>query len=336
MNKTFLKKSSESGFSLIELSVAIIIISIGLITALQISKIEFYEESQEELLYSLNNANDLLLSYYIGTDQTGTQIRRFPCPARPDLPMTHVDFGKEDCSGVSIVNSTVPDPDSPGNNLEVLIGALPIQNLNARPEDAFDVYGGQYVYAVSAKQTIRVNFLRTDLNAVQRQDETSSNVGNPLPFLIASLGETGRGAYDIDGNLIEACPVSTREGENCDRNDAVFLDAFIAERVVDTAAGTDQSFSAFYDGRLGFDEVFFGRVSNAVLLMDINCPDGEFLSGFVNGDPVCSPVAEIADSLPTVGGGGGGGVTSTGRRCQGADNISIGGFCVQLAVGGSK
>ena len=321
MKKNYLnKKHSEFGFSLIELSIVLIIVSIGLVTALQISKIEFYENSEQQLLNSFDDLNDLFLAHYTGTDESGNDIKRLPCPARQNLAIDHPNFGKENCTNVQFADSGIPNPNTPGTNLRVLMGAVPVQSLSVNTEAAFDIYGGQYLYAVSEGLTSSSNFLLSNLSAIKRKNPSGAAIGDLLPFVIASMGETGRGAYGINGNLIEVCPASQREGKNCN-NDGIFMDAFA------TSSSDDR---AYYDGRLGFDESFFERVSNAVFI-HINCPDGEFLSGYVKGTPICAPVAEISDNL---GGGSGGDVTSSGY-C-GSDGVRIGGVCVKLGTSHSR
>ena len=164
-------KHTQSGFSLIQLSIVILIVSLGLAAAVQLSKINFQEEREEELAISFEDFNEALLAYYTGVDETGTAIKRLPCPARQDLPINDPNFGQEDCSGVSIVTSNVPNPDSPGTNLRVMIGALPVHELTLSTEEAFDVFGGQYLYAVSESLTSDTNFLRNDMSAVQRLND---------------------------------------------------------------------------------------------------------------------------------------------------------------------
>ena len=305
-------KNTESGFSLIQLMIVIIIVSIGLVAAARLAQVKFQEDREIEISDSFKNINDLLLAYYTGVDETGTPIKRLPCPARRNLAIGDLNFGTENCTAVQIVSGNVPHPDAAGTNLRVMIGALPVKELSIATEDAFDVFGGQYLYAVSENLTNDSNFLRHDMSAVQRLNDNGTLVGLPLPFIVVSMGDTGRGAYGTNGIILEACPNKTvsREGENCD-GDAVFLDAFITERSGD---------ANFYDDRVGFDGTFFAKAGNT-LLVNLECPANEFLTGVVNGEAQCTPIV-------TTSGSGSGGNDCSGVHC-GCDNVCVVGVCVQ-------
>ena len=303
-------KNTESGFSLIQLMIVIIIVSIGLVAAARLAQVKFQEDREIELSDSFENINELLLAYYTGVDETNAPIKRLPCPARRDLAINDPNFGAEDCAAAQIVSSNVPHPDTAGTNLRVMIGALPVRELSIATEDGFDVFGGQLLYAVSENLTSDTNFLRHDMSAVQRLNDNGTLVGLPLPFIVISMGDTGRGTYNTGGALLEACPdeAVSREGENCD-GDAVFLDAFITEKDGDVN---------FYDDRVSFDGTFFAKAGNT-LLVNLECPANEFLTGVVNGEAQCTPI---------VTGGSGGGVSRCTGGC-GCDNVCVGGHCVQ-------
>jgi len=209
----------------------VLIASLGLGAAIKLARVEFHERREKEIVTSFENINELLLSYYTGVDDTGNDIKRLPCPALPNLSIDDPDFGQEDCANATIVEGNVPHPDDATRNLRIMIGAIPAQELSMANEEAFDVFGGQLLYAVSEDLTIDINFLRNDMSAIQRQNNNGTFSGLPLPYMFLSMGDTNIGAYGIDGNIIELCPdiAVSREGENCDRTDGVFLDAFITE-----------------------------------------------------------------------------------------------------------
>lgn len=320
------KKLNQSGFSLIELSIALIIVSLSVVTAIKIAQITFYEETENKLIQSLTQKNDLLLTHYVGVDASGNNIRRLPCPALQNLAIDHPDFGKENCASATIVNTDIPDPDNPSDTLKILIGAMPIQSLSTPVSEAFDVYDSQYIYAVSQGLIQRENFLRSSLSAisVERQAANGSATNIILPFIVASTGETRRGGYDKSGTLIEACPTSSDQNENCD-GDFRFKDAYF-----DPPGPNNEPETAFFDGRIATDETFFARATNAVFL-STNCPSGEILSGFVDGEAQCAPVIESA--APPSGTGTGNPVDT--NAC-GPDAVSILGICVSSAYSNSK
>jgi len=275
------KRNNQNGFSLLELSVAIVVLSLALVTAIQIGKIKSYEFLEEDQKKSYEQVNNLLLAYYIGFDEVGNRIQRLPCPARNNLPLEHPDFGVEDCASATLIDSGIPDPRAPGNNLQIMTGAFPINAVSAPIKHAYDVHGGQYLYAVSADLVLKENFLASNLNAVQVQNLSNAPTGGPLPYTIISMGENQFGAIGSDWNVIVPCPANDREGENCD-GDNVFIDAYAP-----IAGYPNGPETAFFDGRLGYDHDFFNRITNAIFA-NIECPANEFLKGFVGGEPQCA------------------------------------------------
>lgn len=271
------KINNQSGFSLVQLLIAIIIVSIGLAAAAKLATMQFQKDREERIDQSFEEINDLLLSYYTGVDADGNKNKRLPCPARRNLAIDDPNFGTENCSAATIVNhQTLTHPDT-GFPLRVMIGALPARILSMPIENAYDVFDGQILYAVSEEMTSPTNFGRNDLASIQRQDVSGAVLGQPLPFLVISAGETGYGTYNKNGTLIENCPTTGNEKENCN-NDAIFIDTEIAEGEANP--------NNFFDDRLGFDGTFFSRVAQTILI-NAQCPSGQFLSGLNAGQPEC-------------------------------------------------
>lgn len=282
-----LKSNRQSGFSLIQLSIVIVIASIGLAAAAKLATVQFQQDREERLDQSFEDINDLLLAYYIGVDKDGNDNERLPCPARRDLEISHPNFGAEACGSVTITaHSTLTHPDT-GMPLRVMIGALPTRELSMATEDAFDVFGGQLLYAVSEEMTSNTSFGRNDVAAIQRRNTYNKILGQNLPFIVISAGETGRGTYNKAGTLIAACPASGNERENCDNN-AVFLDFDIAESTTNA--------DNFFDDRIGYDGRFLGEIAR-FQVPDFNCPMGEVITGFLNGTPICNEDA-IGEATP--------------------------------------
>jgi len=276
--------NKESGFSLIQLSIVIIITSIGLAAAVKLATVEHHKNQEIKLQQNFENINELLLSYYTGFDENNNPIQRLPCPARQDLAIDHPNFGREDCTGVAILPGPVSHPDS-ASPMGVMYGAIPTKELSMATKDAFDVFGRQLLYAVSVNLTKDSNYLRNDMAAIQRKDDSGTVTGQSLPYVIVSMGDNGSGAFGQGGNLTSACDSTKRESENCD-NDGVFLDAFITER---------ENSSEFSDDRLGYDGKFFARAGQLIVI-NFECPENEVLRGMSNGKPLCTAM--------TVSGGG--------------------------------
>lgn len=271
------KSNAQSGFSLIQLSIVIVIASIGLAAAAKLATVQFQQDREERLNESFEDINDLLLAYYTGVDENGDRNERLPCPARRDLAIDHPAFGREDCGAFTPTESDIDHPDDPGRKLRVMIGALPVKELSISTENAFDVFGGQLLYAVSEEMTSPTNFGRNDVAAIKREDSDGVTLGQPLPFLVVSAGDTGIGTYNKGGTLIATCPATGSERENCD-GDFTFLDADISE---------SEDTNTFFDDRIGFDGTFLADIAR-FQVPDFTCPDGEFVRGFLDGSPICN------------------------------------------------
>jgi len=81
----------------------------------------------------------------------------------------------------------------------------------------------------------------------------------------------------------------------------------------------------FFDDRLGYDGAFFAKAGNSVLV-DLECPANEFLTGVKNGEAQCTPIVT----------GEGGGAPSTCAGGCGCNNVCVAGICVEAAVSKCK
>ena len=244
--------SQNNGFSLIELSIALIII--GLIAAPLFNYLTLYyeEKARRETLEHLNIASKALGQYF---KETG----HYPCPAP-------IDLGPED-SASGTAGTCVQRKNgagggvrsrsgcsnglcrTQGNNLNranvdqtVVIGALPYRVLGLTYQQALDGYNNKISYAVTERYTFP-NYGH-HLGAIGIEDIEGDSVVNPpgtAQFILVSHGEDGKGAYNESGNKsATACsPQDGIDSENCDL-DAQFLDAPLA-----TAPGR-----TFYDDKI--------------------------------------------------------------------------------------
>ena len=80
-----------------------------------------------------------------------------------------------------------------------MIGALPVSELSLAHEDAFDVFGGQFIYAVSESMTVSANYGITNLGAVRFLDPSnlSQKVGIAIPFVVVSAGSCSAAVYAL-------------------------------------------------------------------------------------------------------------------------------------------
>lgn len=153
--------------------------------------------------------------------------------------------------------TTVESRDADGDGLQdvVMIGMLPvreivqvIKDVPLRENQGLDGYGNRFTYAVTESMTNTANNagspVKYDLGAIRVEDENGVSLTFPdrsSHFVVVSHGGNGKGAYAQGGSQITGCHVLVGgvpqdlppgalgvgvdpEKENCDRNDAIFID----------------------------------------------------------------------------------------------------------------
>lgn len=125
-------------------------------------------------------------------------------------------------------------PDVVDANRENSTKSQGIQKQNCVTMDMLlDEHGSKIVYAVSANTTRLASFDPADPAAgvirVVDQSGTNDLSENGQWFVLASMGEDKKGAYDKEGNMGVACTAFPGlDQENCDLSNAVFRDMPIA------------------------------------------------------------------------------------------------------------
>lgn len=245
MRKPFVKNTAD-GFTLIELSVILLILAIfavGILSTQRTNTDRGKVESANEELERIQKA----IASYVETNGF------LPCPARRDLQTDNVNFGRGDVAGetctpvavqtLSGIKDVLPPGGVAGNDA-VRIGMVPVQTLGLPAAYAFDPWNNRYTYVVIKRLAIDSAqysaFVSTLTNGVIRVAKDAS--ATPIAptgarlinrYVIFSSGPDMLGAYSAAGNLVNACAAGTGLNvENCDE-DAQFVDVPIN----DTATG---------------------------------------------------------------------------------------------------
>lgn len=229
-----MNKNKTSGFTLVEIAVALIIYS--LIVSTLIVSLRYYIK---EVRYEENIRKVELL-----IENVGIMAGRYPCPANPLYNINSPSFGLEDCSLTPVLGQR--DVDGTAGNDPVLIGIFPIQTLVDFIEDSpvtidnnlldtndvIDAYGNYITYAITQSLT-NANTYNTENGAIDIVDEFGITYSNPQGAVLATVishGPNGLGAFNPDngptvrfkGNC--ATDASPSEEHNCN-NDSVFANA---------------------------------------------------------------------------------------------------------------
>ena len=320
-----LRSSSQSGFGLLEVVFAVLIlslVSVGFLSIVSMQRAQKMELVQEEKRNVVRNA----IAEYIKEDPSNPiDVINYPCAADPSAAFGSSDFGVEqrDASGncratgaITMVGGTAGRP--------VFIGALPTKTLGISDAYAMDVYNRQLTYAVSGDvalpDALVAGNIVTGSITIRNGDASAPITTQNAPFVFLSHGKDGTGSYTSRGTpYAETCSDSSvGDSENCN-NDAVFA---LLER---STAGTAEQFDdavefdiadmrvTIEDCPIGSQMIGISKGKPVCQELTVTCPPNEFLVGLTRGQPICQ---SMAGSLP-----GGGNASSTRVQATGSGSI---------------
>jgi prepilin-type N-terminal cleavage/methylation domain-containing protein len=193
MLKSFFRK----GFTLVELSVSLVVLGIVIYSALAIytKRAEISRIADTQAKMKVIEAS--LRSYYL---KSGT----LPCPADGALVLGDGSFGIENCSATTGTAETLTER----------IGVLPTRTLNLQDTYMFDAWGGRFTYAVNK------TFSEGGSWGTVGTITVSNNLGGTLTaeavYVVISHGKNGVGAWRRYGanERVGNTGISAHEDEN--------------------------------------------------------------------------------------------------------------------------
>ncbi len=241
----FMKRyqKNNNGFSLIELSVVLVIIGFLVVAALQAYRI-YDEKSKIERMNILMATVDQTLQKFYEAEG------RFPCPAAVNGSAAGNDYDAEECGGrFGVLNVA-----GTGTG-RVLIGKVPAATLGLSSDYMRDIYGSYLTYAVTQAATVDGGSVQGEIRVREENIDRaagSSTFGQivelenhtNITYLIVSAGSSRVGAFNHDGAQIVACSGSSKDRENCN-GDGVFISSLLSH--ASNGNGAD-----FYDDRVAF------------------------------------------------------------------------------------
>ncbi len=230
--------SSVSGYTLLEMAIAILVV--GIVMGTFFSAYTTYVESKKMVQTETSLAQ---LTAAIGNFRA--QYGRYPCPASLSAPADNPQYGREAASGCAdeaqvaigacdmgaavgyCVERSARQIDTdgvggPDTFPRVRRGAIPFKNLNIPEEYTYDGHGNRMVYAVTERLAV-TNTFQPDHGGIDIVDDATPP-GSVLfapdvaHFLVLSPGENNTGGYSNSGVQIQPCPnpAASVEGNNCD------------------------------------------------------------------------------------------------------------------------
>lgn len=256
--KRFNQKNSKKGFSLVELAIVILVISILISGVMSVSigasdgaKIKATKDKLDEIYRAMGN--------YLRVNG------RLPCPAPITAIKGSVDYGKDlavgtgDCldNGAGAVSGIYY---SSANNL--VYGMVPVQNLKLKNDMAQDEFGSKIGYIVDKRLTgFNENASSNDFNNAPFNSVISINqngletvtVTQDAVFVLISYGKNKSGAFDIKSATQNIQAVDSDESQNDDV----------------TATNFDNLFVSAADKSDVFDDIVFFKTKKN-LIVDFN------------------------------------------------------------------
>lgn len=204
-------KPARAGFTLIELGLVLVILSLMISGILTIATQNIRQAKREELQTKMDAIETALMNYRKAWN-------RLPCPADTTLADSAANFGLVAANPGSCVGGS-PAAISSGNAVG---GMLPVRSIGLPDSYAYDPWGGRFLYAVDSRITgtnafTTYNVTNTTIGAMTVYDGADTPVARTTKAIavLVSFGPNGHGAYQYGGAQKDTGSTNAHELENC-------------------------------------------------------------------------------------------------------------------------
>ncbi len=199
------KKLNDSGFSLLELSIVLVVVSIMLGSGIAVFNKYIAQSKVEETEAKMRIVMTAIKKYAIKNN-------RLPCPADGSDLVTDASFGVGTySSGCTTENYASGDTAS---------GMVPVTTLGIYPSLAVDAWGNRFTYILSDQDTAAPNGVETYGGTYLSVRNNSSNAASAISdvvVLLISHGANGYGAWNgRGGSRKDPTGGINREDQNAD------------------------------------------------------------------------------------------------------------------------
>ena len=192
---------SKSGFSIVELSVVITIISILL-------SISVAAGSKWLTVHKTQTAEKYVEAIALSLDNFYQEMGYYPCPAAGSKRPGDTDYGK---AIASCHTSTCPAGLSCNN--DVVIGTIPFSTLGIPITE--DPWSNKFLYAVDKKITDRDNSVCVLKGSIIVQGDGNNNITDKAAYVVLSHGSGENGAFRTKKTTAFTCDAGRADQENC-------------------------------------------------------------------------------------------------------------------------
>lgn len=191
----------NSGFSLAEMSIAMVIVGFIAASAISVAITTDYTTKKNETESKLDRIEEALAGY-VATN------RRLPCPASGIVATTGTSFGTEGTP----TSSECPNKDF--TVAEVRAGVVPVTTLQLPDDFMFDGWGRRIDYIVDLRfannSTTNTNctdtrcFIDAPAGSITVNDVSGTALATTAVYVLLSHGENGHGAFPKPGSATNA------------------------------------------------------------------------------------------------------------------------------------
>lgn len=226
------KRTSQAGYTLLELAIAIVIIGVFLASGAMAYHMYKLEQKNEKTEFKRLRIDFALNDFK-------KRHGRYPCPARYDIGRENPNYGYEtDCADTSIAPGVCKDglcveksirqvQIGDGSHVypRVRRGAIPFRVLNLMEKESYDEFGGRFSYAVTELLTNWETFdaLSGGIDVVDGQDPSEESMVDPAGsalYFVFSHGPDLVGAYNEAGVMVVPCTGMMFDNQNCNTSPA--------------------------------------------------------------------------------------------------------------------
>jgi prepilin-type N-terminal cleavage/methylation domain-containing protein len=228
----------RAAFSLIELSIVLVIISLMTAGSMTIGKVVVNRTEYKVTDQKLDELKESLAFFY-------SLHGRLPCPSSLTLKSGDSDFGREVQDGACKDYTTAVDgaeriETSSGSGVFIWVGALPTRDMILQDPMMKDEFNNRILYAVMEGLTSSADFDSASGEIIVN-DGTGVDIATDVAFVLLSHGDDGKGATSYLGFAsAKTCTGSQRDVENCN-GDITFTDAPFSN---------EESGTRFFDDRI--------------------------------------------------------------------------------------
>ncbi len=297
------KRCSESGFSLITISIALAILGIMMVPAIHMYNLNVKAERLSRNKTSVALASSAINKYFLMHGE-------YPTPATPGNAMGTADFGhsatepgtgwpscQAGATPDNVVCSTTLNTLSGG---AVLIGVVPFAELNIPFSSVLDANKNLITYAVTDALTDTTTYTEGGGQIIVR-----NSLNNPIyaagarsHYVVTGHGDDSRGAFGLNGARNIACgtDADSDDFQNCDK-DGAFRSNLVTGTVltqVNDGAGAEH-FDDYVQEKNSSASGIWSQVHNP-LMPDLSISDrvgGNVATGNCDGRVPCTPLARL-------------------------------------------